>query len=86
MAKTLSTTAPADPVVIYDTMREVATALKAHYIAQFPVDPTSPKHAAVLTELAAIDARLRQVSPHNIDQVIALRQEFQLELEQNPTA
>lgn len=86
MAETISTTAPADSVVVYDTMREVATALKAHYYAQFPHDTADPKHAAVLQKLASIKARLRQVDPRDIDQLNALRQEFQLELEQNPTA
>lgn len=74
---------PRDSVVVYDTMREVATSLKAHYIAQFPRDTTDPKHAAVLERLATIKARLRQVDPRDLDQLDALREEFQRELKQD---
>lgn len=75
-----------DPVVVYDTMREVATALSARYYAQFPRDTTDPKHAAVLQKLAAIDERLRLVNSRDLDQVNALRQEFQRELERKLSA
>lgn len=73
----------ADPVVVYDTMREVANLLRAHYIAQFPRDTTDPKHAAVLDRLHGIRDRLRSISPRDESQVNALREEFQHELTQD---
>lgn len=75
---------PKDPVVVYDTMCEVANLLSAHYISQFPRDTSDPKHAAVLERLATIRARRRAINPRDLDQVEALREEFQREVLAQP--